>query len=502
MAGLGLLERMVAGRGQVMATNPFDERYWSGETNRSLAGINVTPETVLGFNAAFDCIRIIAEDTSTLPIDVLRKRPSGRGRDEVPGHPLDYLLNVRANELQIALEWREWTTRICTLHAEAVSEIHAGRAGFVEELAPLHPPWLKKESLPNGRVRYEVKEPQKPVRHLSLDEVFRIPSPLGQGLVKLMKEDIGAGLAGRRAMAALWKNGMRHQMGVSHPGKLSDAAQKNLKESLHENAGAENWGKFVVFEEGMTFKELGVTPEDAESLKWAEFTILDMARWFRVRPHKVAYMLQAGYSSVEQANLEHVTDTIRPWCVRWERAAAAQLFLDPLMYIKHNLDAILRGDALSRAQVMEIQKRIGMRNANELRELDDLNPRTDPGGEVYWDKQPGTGSSNEPGSVQSRARSLAEAAATRVLNREKLALEQRAKQHGADFEAWKASITEFYQRHAEMVTDNLQIDADLAAHYCHEKAEELLRDGPAATERWDARDLPALIMMALREETE
>lgn len=491
----GLLERYIQPR--IGAGNPNDPRYWQSSGSISSAGINITADTVLGFNAAFAATRIIAEDAATLPVDILRKRPNGTGRDPVPGHPLDVVFNVRANDLQIALEFREWMTRVATFYPEAIAEIEAGRVGFVEKLRPLHPSWLKRQTLPSGRVRYELREPQKQPRFLELDEVFRLPSPLGVGLIDLMKEDVGAALATKSALAALAKNGLRPTMVALHPGHLEKKAQRNLKNSLEDNSGWQNTGKWLVLEEGISLQEVGIKPEDAQAVAQMEFTILDMARWFRIKPHKLAYMLTQTYASVEQSNIEHVTDTIRPWTVRWENAVRAQLFLDPLMYIRHNLDALLRGDSLSRAQVMEIQKRIGMRNANELRALEDLNPRTDPGGEAYWDKQPGTGASNDPGSRQSRAYALAEAAATRVLNREKRAIEDRARHAGDDYEAWGAAVTDFYSRHAEMVTENLRVDEADAARYCEQKAEELVRDGLKATERWDTRDLALLIDMAL-----
>jgi phage portal protein BeeE len=43
----------------------------------------------------------------------------------------------------------------------------------------------------------------------------------------------------------------------------------------------------------------------------------------------------------------------------------------------------LRGDAKSRNEALQIQRRNGVINANEWRELDDLNPRTDEGGSAY-----------------------------------------------------------------------------------------------------------------------
>ena len=231
----GLFERIVGPR--IAASNPNDERYWGGGSYGSSAGVNVTPENALTYDALFACVRVVSEDYATLPVDIVRKRPNGIGRDEVSNHPLDYLFNVAANEYQTALEWREWMARVACLYPEAVSEIIPGRRGFASALHPLHPSWLKKETLPNGNIQYEVREPQKDKRTLDLTEVYRVPSPLGMGVVQLAKEDVGSALAANKSMGSMWRNGRRGMWGLQHPKALSTAAKENLKESISAVSG-------------------------------------------------------------------------------------------------------------------------------------------------------------------------------------------------------------------------------------------------------------------------
>jgi hypothetical protein len=51
--------------------------------------------------------------------------------------------------------------------------------------------------------------------------------------------------------------------------------------------------------------------------------------------------------------------------------------------VKFTLAALLRGDAKSRAEALQIMRRNGIINANEWRALEDMNPRADAGGEQY-----------------------------------------------------------------------------------------------------------------------
>lgn len=499
----GLFERIVGPR--ISASNPNDERFWGSGSYGSSSGVNVTPENALTYDALFACVRVISEDYATLPVDIVRKRANGIGRDEIPNHPLDHLFNVAANDYQTALEWREWMARVACLYPEAVSEIIPGRRGFASELRPLHPSWLRKETLPNGTVHYEVREPQKDRRTLGLDEVYRVPSPLGMGVVQLAKEDVGAALAANKSMGSMWKNGRRGMWGLQHPKALSTAAKENLKESIATVSGPENTAKVILFEEGMTWVDIGIKPGDAQALQQMEFSVLRMARWFRMQPHKVAYMINASYNSIEQQNIEHVTDTIRPWVKRFESSAKVYLIDEPNTYLKHNLGDLLRGDALSRWQVYEIQKRVGARNSNEIRESEDMNPRNDPGGETYWDKQPGAGTgdgtSNTPGSRQSRAVALATSAAQRIVAKELSAVRRNAVKFAdsKDFDAWRTWATGFFAEHAEAVANTLVLREEDARAYCEAKRDELIEHGMKAVDRWEARDVERLTNLALGE---
>jgi len=491
---VGLLERAIQSRGSYLAGNPNDERYWGGTAQSSII---VTPDSALSYDAFYACVAIIAEDAGLLPFDVLRKRRL-RGRDELPDHPVAQLMNGQANDQQLGHEFREWMIRIAILYPEAVAEI-IGR-GAPEQLRPLNPAWLKRQTDPSGRTqRYEIREPQKPPRYLNLSEVFRMPSRLGVGLIQLAKDDIAAALGANRTAAAMAKNGLTPRMALEHPGTLSPKAEKRLSESVSQKVqGPENAGHIPVFEEGLKWVQIGVNPKDAQWLEGQEFSVLKMARWLRMQPHKIAYMVTASFASIEQQNIEHVIDTIRPWCTRFEKAVDAQLLYEPGVYCRHNMNALLRGDALSRAQAHEIWRRNGIINANEWREDEDLNPRDDSEGDAYWNTQPGTGSNNAPGSVQSpKAQALAFAAAGRMVAKEIAAARRNAVKFAGDPGGWEAWCNDFFGEHAADVARSMLISERSAAMYCEAKAGELASEGIAVLERYEARDIPLLAEISL-----
>lgn len=496
---VGLLERAIGSRGSYLSTNPLDDRYWGGSSGTS--GISVTADSALGYDAFYACVANIAEDVALLPFDVLRKRRL-RGRDELPDHQVAYLFNEQANAQQLGYEWREWMIRISILYPEAVSEI-VSRGRGIEELRPLEPAWLRKQSDSSGRTqRYEVHEPQKPYRYLDLDEVFRLPSRLGIGIIQLAKDDIAAALGANRTSAALARHGLTPRMALEHPGALSRGAKRRLSESVSQQVqGPENSGHIPVFEEGLKWIKIGVDPKDAQWLEGQEFSVLKMARWMRMQPHKLAYMATATFASIEQQNIEHVIDTVRPWATRYERSTDAQLLgQEPGVYCRHNLNALLRGDALTRAQAQEIWRRNGVINANEWRENEDLNPRDDDEGDEYWNQQPGTGSqqSNDAGSKQSpKGQALAFAAAGRMVSKEIAAARRNAVKFASDPDGWGQWCIDWWGEHASDVAQNMLISERSAAMYCEAKADELASQGLAALDRYEGRDIPLLAGLSL-----
>jgi hypothetical protein len=260
----------------------------------------------------------------------------------------------------------------------------------------------------------------------------------------------------------------------------------------------------MVFEEGMTWVKVGIDPKDAQFLESRYFSVEDVCRWLRLSPHKIQHLLRATFNNIEHLGIEHVRDSIRPWSVRWEQAVDTQLILEPNLYVRHNMDALLRGDALAQAQALEIERQNGIINANEWRALKERNPRADGGGDVYWDTQPGTGSGSAGGSKPPPGRALAEAAARKAVQREVSAIGRKAAKYATAapenpeaWAAWRLEVETFYAEHQAFVRETLHLSASLAAIYCDGKTAEVLSEGLKCVEHWEARDVPELAGLAL-----
>lgn len=129
---------------------------------------------------------------------------------------------------------------------------------------------------------------------------------------------------------------------------------------------------------------------DAQFLESRRFSVEEICRIFRVPPHLIGDLSRSTNNNIEHQSIEFVTHTIRPWCVRIEKALNSYL-LNHLekkkYYIEFNLDGLLRGDTLTRQQANQIKLNNGVLTRNEWRRQENLNEVEDEYGNDYFCSQ-------------------------------------------------------------------------------------------------------------------
>jgi hypothetical protein len=107
---------------------------------------------------------------------------------------------------------------------------------------------------------------------------------------------------------------------------------------------------------------------------------------FRVPPHMGGDLERATFSNIEQQSIDFIQYTMVPWLTRWEAAITSSLFSkaeQKKYFVKFNSNAFLRGDGLSRAQKLNIERSAGIISANEWRALEEYNPLPAEAGDKY-----------------------------------------------------------------------------------------------------------------------
>jgi HK97 family phage portal protein len=347
-------------------------------------------DSELNIMAVLACVRVLSETVAQLPLKVYRNLPGG-GKEPALDHPLYRVLHHRANPQMTSFVWRETSMAHLVTWGNCYSEIVPNALGEPAALYPLRPDRMhvKKEG---NQLVYEYQRPDQPRQRIPTDRIFHIPGLAFDGLigyspVTLMRNPLGIIRSAERYGRRMLDNDARPSTVVKYPGKLSKEARANLKNTMEAWRGSKNAGKSAILEEGLDIKDIGFPPQDAQYLETRAFQIEEIARGFRMQLHMIQDLRRSTFSNIEHQSLEFVKYTMLPWLTRWEQALVTRL-VDPadegVYFAEFLVDGIERGDALSRAASLNIQRLAGVLTGDEWRAMENRNPLPDGQGTGIW----------------------------------------------------------------------------------------------------------------------
>lgn len=125
----------------------------------------------------------------------------------------------------------------------------------------------------------------------------------------------------------------------------------------------------------------GVNPNEAQMIESRQLAIEEVCRVFRCPPSMVGVTTPGAmsYASVEANNISFVTHTLRPYIVKLETAYSR--LLPEGVFIKFNVDGLLRGDSQTRATVYSQGIQGGWLSINDIHRLEDMTAVE--GGDTY-----------------------------------------------------------------------------------------------------------------------
>lgn len=363
---------------------------------QSISRKNVNEFAAMQNSVVYACCKVIAESIASLPLHVYQYKNGGK--EKVPKHPLYFLLHDAPNEEMTSFVFRETSLIHLLLWGNAYSQIIRDNAGRILGLYPLKPDKMKVERDDKGKLFYRYRRmteenpnfKEKGEIILNRQDVLHIvglgfDGILGYSPIAMAKNAVGLSIACEEFGSNFFANGARPSGILKTPTLIKDP--QKLRESWQSMYGGSNAGKVAILEEGMTYESISIPPEDAQFLETRKFQIAEIARIFRVPLHLLNELDHATFSNIEQQNLEFVIYTLTPWITRLEQAFNKALFTDNEKgnyFVKFNVDGLLRGDYQSRMQGYATARQNGWLSANDIRELEDLNPIPDKdGGNLY-----------------------------------------------------------------------------------------------------------------------
>ncbi|WP_110685084.1 phage portal protein [Salinicola aestuarinus] len=346
-------------------------------------GITVNNANAMTLGAVYSCINVLSSSLAQLPLHVMRKQ--GNSIEAATDHPAYWLLHDEPNDWQTSYKWRETKQAHVLGWGNGYTQTIRSNRGELRELV-MHKPWAC-ELIKNGR-RWVYSAITDEGRALAIapEDMIHVRAlgsdgKTGISPIRQHAETIGLGLAAQRYGKDFFDGGGRPTGLVTTKGALNEQSWERLK-SVWGAAMAklrQSDNKTLMLPADLEYKSITIAPEDAQFLETRKLNRSEVAGLFNVPSHMINDLDKATFSNISEQAIQFVRHTMMPWIRNWEEEINRRVFTRAERiagyYVKFNLGGLLRGTAKERAEFYHYAITDGWMDRNEVRALEDMNPR-------------------------------------------------------------------------------------------------------------------------------
>ncbi|MBR1812837.1 MAG: phage portal protein [Lachnospiraceae bacterium] len=355
----------------------------------SVSGKSVNARSAIQVSTVYACIRVIAETVASPPFAVFEVDKSGS--QKALDHPLYRILHDEPNPEMTSFVWREAMLTHLLLWGNSYSQILRAGRGNIVGIYPLLPDRMEVDRDDKGKLTYTYSTTSGQTVKLRPEDVLHIPGLgfdgiMGYSPIAVERNAVGLSIAAEEFGSKFFSNGATPSGILTHPNTVKNP--KALRESWMEAyGGSSNSNRVAILEEGMSFTRISMPNNEAQFLETRKFQVSEICRIYRVPPHMIADLEHATFSSIEHQSIDFAVHCIRPWLIRIEQSINRALFTEKekgRFYCQFNLDGLMRGSYKERMEGYAIGRQNGWLNANDIRDLENMNPiPEEDGGNAY-----------------------------------------------------------------------------------------------------------------------
>jgi len=336
----------------------------------------------------FACLKVLAEGVGKLPLKVQQASP-GQGIRVAREHRYYRMLNERPN--------RHMTASVFWSLMEMCRNDAGNGFAWIDERNPKRPQlwpldpyrvtvWYDNACLLADApdVYYQVATPTGTMV-LGSEEVLHVKSHnTRDGLVGIAtREQLASTIQGNAKAQSyinnLYESGMTAKVVLQYTGSLKDASVQALKEGIENYAkgdlkkGLEN---IIPIPVGMSLTPLNMKLADSQFLEIKQYTALQIASAFGVKPYQIGDYTKSSYASAEAQQLSFLVDTLLFIVKQYEEEIGYKLLSADEeaagYHVKFNTAVILRADQQTQINTLSAAVSNFLMTPNEARERLDL----------------------------------------------------------------------------------------------------------------------------------
>ena len=345
--------------------------------NFGTTNITVDDKTALTFTAVWSAVRLLSESVSTMPIEVYKREKNG-DKFQATESPIYNLLKYGVNENVSSVTFIEKTMKDLCLDGNSYAKIIRNGGARPESIEL----WNYDDVdilTKDGKLFYSNIQKGDTVdsadilhfKILTQDGIKGI-SPITQ-----CKQAIEWGMSVEKFGNTFFQNGAKLSGVLQTDRQLSEQAVDRLRNSFNSvYSKLNNANSTAILEEGLTFKPVSISAEQAQFLSSRYFSIAEVARIFGIAPHLLKDLSKSSFNNIEMQSQEFVTYTLMPYLTRIESELNRKLFRKNeigSMFVEFNANSLLRGNIKDRSEFYRTMLNIGAMTINEIRRKENMN---------------------------------------------------------------------------------------------------------------------------------
>lgn len=360
-------------------------------------GIHNTPVDALSEATYFACLKVISEAVAKLPMKV-QQYTEEHGIQIARDHPFYRALNERPNRHMTASTF--WSTmELCRLHYGNAYAWIDTRNPKCPQLWPIDPRtvqvWYDDAcelfdapdvfylvSTKKGRVAYSSEEILHFKSHQTLDGL------VGVSVREQLASTIQSGAKSQALINAMYDSGMTAKAVLQYTGSQNDENVKQLVKEVGKylkGEGKSGKDKLIPMPQGFSLTPLNMKLADSQFLEVKQYTALQIAAAFGVKPYQVGDYTKSSYASAEAQQLSFLVDTLLYIVKQYEEETGYKILTDKEegegYHIKFNTAVMLRADQQTQINTLSAAVSNFLMTPNEAREKLDL-PAKDGGDQL------------------------------------------------------------------------------------------------------------------------
>lgn len=345
----------------------------------------VNRTTALSLSAVYACVDRIASNIAMMPVSV--KQTKGNDVKLVESHDATFLLNNKPNEWQSPFLLKQLLMIDVLTDGNGYLKVESTRRGDL-----LGFKWFDAKSVGmyntgRGRWTYQATDDEGESYIIFPDEMFHIRALGNKGRkgispIQLHAQLIKMGLDAQDYGANFFGSGGKPSgvVGVKG-GNLNTDSMNNLKSTWRKAAAEADSNNRVIFlPADVTYSAISISPIDAQFIESSKMTRSEVAGIYNVPAYLIGDLDKANYSNITQQSISFVRNTLQPWITAIEMEMNMKVFSEQELRsglgIHFDMDVLVRGTPVERAQIAHYAVTDGWKNRNEVRTSEGL-PRVE-----------------------------------------------------------------------------------------------------------------------------